>query len=170
MSPIIHAQLGWLCGSRLERKRDRVLVTACAVVPDLDGLGLLVSEDLYIAWHHRLAHGALWLLFTALLGFAISRRAEVAAWCVAAFGTHVLADLAGSGPGWPVMFWWPFSDVEWLPSWQWDLASWPNAVIGLAVTFTSLGCALWLGRTPAELLGQRADRAVVSTLRARFNR
>ena len=83
-----------------------------------------------------------------------------------AFHTHVVADLVGSG--WPLFYLWPVSDTEWLPSWQWDLASWPNAIIGLAVTLTALGCAVWFGRTPVELFSERADAQVVAVIRARF--
>lgn len=168
MSPLIHAQIGWLCSLPLERRRDRVVVTLCSVVPDLDGAGLLVSEALYAAWHHKLAHGALAAVALPAVALAVTRRPAAAALALLSFHLHVVADLVGSGPGWPIFYFWPFSDVEWLPSWQWDLASWQNAVIGMAITFTALGCALRYGRTPVELFSVRADAAVVRTLRARF--
>jgi uncharacterized membrane protein YagU involved in acid resistance len=53
---------------------------------------------------------------------------------------------------------------------QWDLASWQNAVFGLAVTLAALGCALPLGRTVFELVSVKWDVLVVATLRARFAR
>ena len=59
MSPIIHAAVGWLIGQPLKERRDRIVVAVAAVAPDIDGLGLLVSEELYVEWHHRLAHGAI---------------------------------------------------------------------------------------------------------------
>ncbi len=42
MSPIIHAEMGWLIAQPLERRRDRILVTAAAVLSDIDGLGLVL--------------------------------------------------------------------------------------------------------------------------------
>jgi inner membrane protein len=171
MSPIIHAGVGWLVGSALPTRRARALVTAAAVVPDLDGAGLLISDDLYLAWHHKLAHGAPFaLVLAALVLLAAPRGARVAtaALAVVAFHSHIVLDLVGSGPGWPIFYLWPFDDVEWLPSWQWNLASWQNTVFGLAVVLVCLSASLWRGRTPVELASLRADAAVVSTLRRRF--
>ena len=51
---------------------------------------------------------------------------------------------------------------------QWDLASWQNSVIGLAVTLACLGCAFWQRRTVVELFSPRWDAHVVATLRKRF--
>lgn len=168
MSPIIHAEIGWLCSLPLARRRDRVVVTLAGVLPDLDGAGLLVSEELYALWHHKLAHGAVAGLLIPLLVLGLSRSGKAALLALLSFHLHIACDLVGSGPGWPIWYLWPFSDVEWLPSWQWDLASWQNSVIGLAVTLVALACALPFGRTPVEVFSLRADRAVVTALRLRF--
>lgn len=168
MNPIIHGEIGWLCGAHLPRKRDRVVVTLASVLPDLDGAGLLISDELYAAWHHKLAHGALAAVVFPVVALAISRSPKVALLTLISFHLHVLADLAGSGPGWPIFYCWPWSHAEWLPSWQWDLASWQNAVIGMAITFTALSMALKRGRTPVELFSSKADAAVVKTLVHRF--
>lgn len=168
MSPIIHYGLGWLCSARLTEKKHRAVVALAAVLPDVDGVGLLISEDLYVAWHHRLAHGALWAVVTAVTALLLTRNARVTLLAVVSFHTHILADLAGSGPDWPIFYTWPWTEVAWLPSWQWDLASWQNSLFGLATVLVCLGMALPLGRTPLELLSARGDGAVVRTLRARF--
>ena len=65
---------------------------------------------------------------------------------------------------------WPINDMEWLPSWQWDLASWQNALFGMTTTIACLACALVKGRTPVELFSTAADAKVVATLRARFGK
>ena len=168
MSPLIHAEIGWLLSLPLEKRRDRLLVVAAAVVPDIDGAGLLVSDALYEEWHHRLAHGAIAAVAVALVVLLWTRRPLAAALAVAAFHSHIAMDLAGSGPGWPILYWWPFAETEWLPSWQWDLASWQNSLFGLAATLLCLACALPFGRTPVEIVSPRADARVVATLRARF--
>ena len=168
MSPIIHGEIGWLCGAHLPRKRDRVVVTLASLLPDVDGVGLLVSQELYAAWHHKLAHGALAGVLFPVIALAITKNRHAAALTFLSFHLHVLADLVGSGPGWPIFYFWPWSLTEWLPSWQWDLASWQNAVIGMAITFTALGMALKRGRTPVELFSSRADAAIVKTLVARL--
>ncbi len=173
MSPLIHAEVGWLIAQPLPRRRDRVVVTVASVIPDVDGLGLVVSEQLYADWHHRLAHGVIAAVVVTLAAAAVcSPRSRLAAAGLAllALHSHIAMDLCGSGPGWPIVYLWPFSETAWLPSWQWDLASWQNAVFGLAVTLSCVGAAAVLGRTPVELFSLRADARVVATVRARLKR
>ena len=170
MSPLIHAEVGWLVALPLPRRRDRVLVTVAAVIPDVDGLSLLAGDASYEQWHHRVAHGLCAALVVAVVALTVSRKPLAAILAVAAFHTHVAMDLAGSGPGWPILYFWPFADVEWLPAWQWNLASWQNAAFGLTTTFLCLACALVVGRTPVELVSTRADARVVETIRRRFRR
>ncbi len=170
MNPIVHAEIGWLLAQALDKRRDRVVVTLAAVAPDLDGFGILVSEQLYADWHHKLGHGVLAAVVVPAVALAVTRSPKAALLAFCAFHSHILGDLVGSGPGWPLWYLWPFSALEWLPSWQWDLASWQNSAIGLAVTLTCLACALFVWRTPVELFSVRADEKVVQTIRARFPR
>lgn len=170
MNPIVHAEIGWLLSQPLPTRRERLLVTLAAVVPDVDGLTILAGEDLYLEWHHRVAHGWLAAIAVPVVTAALTRSPRATLLALVAFHSHIAADLVGSGPGWPIWYGWPLSDAEWLPSWQWDLASWQNTVIGLAVTLACLGAALVVARTPVELVSLRADRRVVETLRARFPR
>lgn len=171
MNPIVHAELSWLVGARLVSRRDRVLVTLDGVLPDLDGLTLLAGEEAYGRYHHVLTHGLVSAVAcAAVLGALADRRALVAAASLVAFHLHLLCDLAGSGPGWPITYLAPFSMHETMWSGQWDLASWQNTLIGLAATLAVLWCALPLGRTALEVLSLKADGAVVTTLRRRFRR
>lgn len=173
MSPIIHGCVGWLIGHRSSSRRVRVVCTVAAVAPDVDAVGLVVSADLYLAWHHRLAHGVGFAIATAVVAALVCRRKRplhAAALALLAFHSHVVMDLAGSGPGWPILYWWPWSTTEWLPSWQWDLASWQNSAFGLAVVLVCLATSLTVGRTPVELFSPRADRRVVDAMVARFAR
>lgn len=172
MSPIVHAELSWLLAQSLRERRDRILVTCAGLAPDLDGLGLLGGPELYERYHHVLFHGYVGALCTALVCAALAHeRGRVALLSLLAFHLHLLCDLAGSGPGWPILYFWPTSQVEWFWEGQWDLASWQNAVIALFVTLTALACALrgWR-RTPVELVSQRWDAEVVRTLRRRLLR
>jgi inner membrane protein len=171
MSPIIHGCVGWLIGHRSSSRRVRAVCTIAAVAPDIDGAGLLISDDLYLAWHHRLAHGMAFAVATAVLAALVCRRerpVRAAGLAVLAFHSHIAMDLVGSGPGWPILYWWPWSTAEWLPSWQWDLASWQNSLFGLVVVLACLATARTVGRTPVELFSPRADRRVVDTIVARF--
>ena len=171
MNPIVHGELSWLLAQGLPDRRDRWLVTAAGLLPDLDGLTLLAGEELYGKWHHVLTHGAVAAAGCTLVLAAFARRKlAVAGLSLAAFHLHLLCDLAGSGPGWPIHYVWPFSMHETMWSGQWNLASWQNSVIGLLATLACLSFALWKGRTPVELFSLKADAKVVATLQARFRR
>ncbi len=180
MSPIVHGAVGWLLGQRLQRRRDRIALAVLAVAPDVDGLGVVVSEQAYVDWHHRLAHGAIAAVVATVVGALVfgtgpsSHRLKSAVvgallGCLA-FHSHIVLDLCGSGPGWPILYWWPWTDTEWLPSWQWDLGSWQNSVFGVVVIAACLAAGVVKGRTPVEMFSLRADAAVVVTLRKRFSR
>lgn len=169
MNPIIHAELGWLVAQPLRHRRDRILVTVAAIAPDVDGLTLLAGEAAYARWHHVVAHGFVAAGVTAVVVALFAReRAKAALLSLMAFHLHLLCDLAGSGPDWPILYSWPFSVTEWSWEGQWDLASWQNSVIGMAVTLTALLVALVARRTPVELFSVTADQKVVETLRKRF--
>lgn len=167
----MHGELAWLLGQRLNTRRDRALVAIAGVIPDLDGLTLLAGEEAYGRWHHVLTHG--WVAALVLCGaLATAGRQRLAVFGLAlgAFHLHLLCDLAGSGPGWPLTYGWPFTLAEVSWSGQWDLASWQNAVIGLAATVACLACSMPYGRTVVELFSLKLDAMVVQTLRARFAR
>src|SRR5207248_5092146 len=96
------------------------------------------------------------------------RRLAVGLMALAAFHLHLLCDLAGSGRDWPIFYLYPFSRHATSWSGVWELASWQNSAIGLAVTIASLGCALVWRRTFVGVFSLKADAKVVATLRARF--
>lgn len=169
MSPIVHAELSWLMAQGLRERRDRILITCAGLAPDLDGLSLLGGTDAYVRYHHILFHGYVGALLTALVCTVLARqRAWVGALSLLAFHLHLLCDLAGSGPGWPIAYFWPTSSVEWFWKGQWNLASWQNAVIGMTVTVACFACALRWRRTQVELFSVRWDGEVTRALRQRF--
>ena len=171
MNPIVHAELSWLGAQKLADRRDRMLVTLGGVLPDLDGLTLLGGEDLYGKWHHVLTHGVLSaVVISGALALLAKRKAAVFGLAFAAFHLHLVCDLLGSGPGWPIHYLWPFSLEEWGWSGQLDLASWQNTLIGMSATLAVLACALPFGRTAVELFSLKVDAQVVATLRKRFGR
>ncbi len=183
MNPVTHFLSGWAVGLPVDlSRRDRALVTAAAVVPDLDGLGLVVdlfSGDTaagyywYTRFHHVLGHNALFglLVFIAAL-IAAGRRWTAAFLCLVSFHVHLLFDLVGSkGPNdsfWAIPYLWPFFSREWVWEGQWLLNAWPNVVITLVLVTVTLVVAWKDGVSPVGLFSERADRALVETLRHRF--
>jgi len=169
LNPIIHAEASWLAAQGLRSRRDRVLVTAAGVVPDIDGLTLLAGQEYYETYHHLLTHGFLAaLVFSALLMVFAEQKMLVGLLSLVAFHLHLICDLAGSGQEWPIFYFWPINRVEW--SWEhgWELASWQNTTIGLLITLACLACALRWRRSFVEVFSVRTDVRVVKTIRWRF--
>lgn len=170
MNPIVHGELSWLLSQSLRGRRERALVTVAGLLPDLDGLTLLAGEEAYGKYHHVLTHGVFAALVTCAGAglLAKAQRARTALLALLAFHLHLLCDLAGSGPGWPLEYLYPLSRAETFWAGQWNLASWQNSSIGLAATLACLACARPFGRTLVELFSLKADAQVVAAVRARL--
>ena len=184
MHPVTHLLIGWTLANlpSLER-RDRAIVTLAAVIPDLDGLGVLAdmatehtSRPLYLYddYHHILMHNALFGALLTAAAFAFARRRRLSALLAfLGFHLHLLGDIVGSrGPDgyqWPIPYLVPFSDA-WQLTWshQWGLKAWPNVTFTLALMALALYWAWKRGRSPLELVSVRADAALTRTLRTRF--
>ncbi len=155
--------MSWLLAQGLPSRRDRIIVTCSGLIPDLDGLSLLAGLDAYGRYHHLLTHRYPAALGTLLIATALAhQRVSVAILSAVAFHLHLLCDLAGNGPGWPIQYLWPTSNAELFWSGQWDLASWQNSLIGLVVsnTLLSVRCAIppYCGRAGIGSMGQNRHR------------
>lgn len=88
------------------------------------------------------------------------------------FHLHLASDLLGSGvqhQPWPITYFWPLSQSEYVVMYGWDLASVQNGVIWIAALVVTGWIGVWWGRTFCEaFLPQRMDAAVVAVLRKRF--
>lgn len=182
MNPVSHLLVGWTLAEAFPlSRRDRGLVTAAAVIPDLDGAGILFDfasganpvGGLYTDYHHVLGHNLPAALIVSALAFAVAnRRLACAALVFVSFHLHLLGDFVGSaGPGgsiWSIAYLYPFSERAFAWQGQWELNAWPNVAITLALLAVTAALAIRRGRTPLELVSKRADSAVVGALRQRF--
>ena len=183
MSPITHFLSGWaVANSTNLGRRDRALVALAAVLPDLDGAGVirdLISRsgtyEYYQRYHHVFGHNIFFGLLMALLGLAAGvRRGIVAVLVFVSFNVHILEDIVGShGLGddlWAVPYFWPLSDHEYVWSGQWPLNGWQN----FAITGVLLGMMFYWawkrGHSPIELVSQKADAGFVDVIRQRFGK
>jgi len=186
MNPIEHVLIGWCVANASPSltRRERGWITAAAVIPDLDGLGMLAELPTrntahpllwWTDYHHILAHNIGAAIVVTALAFAFARRRWLAAFlaCVS-FHTHILGDVLGArGPDgyqWPIPYLLPFS---WTPelSWsgQWPLNGWQNFAITGAALALALRLAWSRGHSILELLSPAADAKLVAALRARFS-
>jgi inner membrane protein len=186
MNPVTHLLVSWSLADAVGLgHRDRVLVTWCGVVPDLDGLGAAIDfgnslfgrpESAYYGlYHHTLFHGLpAAVLLAALVASLAERRGAAGLAAVVVFHLHLFLDFVGSrgpSPGdlWAISYLSPFSDsAHWVWSGQWPLNSWINLVFTLGVFAYVLRRAVSAGRSPVEIVSRRADSTFVSVLRQRF--
>ena len=185
MHIVTHLLVGWTLAEHTTKSpRDRALITWASVVPDLDGLGLLVdfvapwfgwTVQWYERYHHVLGHGLPAALVCTVI-FACFARQRLATACLVfvSFHLHLLGDLLGSRGGsesaiWSVHYLSPLSDamtVSW--SGQWPLTSWQNTTLTVALMVYALALAIRRGYSPVGLFSQRGDSAFVETVRRRW--
>jgi len=186
VSPITHFLASWSLaeGSGLDH-RDRSLITWCGVLPDADGVGIVVDlvnrllgrpeTGWYIGFHHHFLHGIIGAALLALLaaGFA-KRRLPVLFWGFVVVHIHLVCDLLGSrGPGpadiWPVHYLAPVS-TELTLYWrhQWPLDAWQNLLTTVLLIAFAVQRTISAGRSPVSLFSQRAHLAVSDVLRRRW--
>lgn len=192
MNPITHGLAAWVLLANAPRettRRERVIVTAGGLIPDVDGVGAV--PDVLTRWftdnptgffqdyHHDL-HTAWFAALTTLGAAALAeggaaRRARTAALFCLAFHLHLVCDVLGSaGPDgsiWDIPYLRPFSEAHhWVWSGQWGLASWQNVTITVVLLLATAVLAVKRGRTLVEVVSTKADAAVVDALQARFKR
>lgn len=184
MNPITHFLGGWALTLpfSLER-RDRALVVAAAVVPDVDSFGLLIdlaqgrqadALELWSRYHHTLGHNICFAAaFTVLCAILARRKCLATLLAVVAIHMHFVGDIVGArGPDgcqWPIPYLLPFSDrLQLVVGWQWALNAWPNVVLTVFFIVLSLWYAWLRGISPLGLVSARADRTLVKALRKRF--
>lgn len=184
MSPITHLIGSWLIASvATDNPRDRKLVTLAGMLPDADGLGLLVdlvngvisgkenTFEYYQHFHHYLLHG--WpgaIAVATLLASFAHQKWRVLLLCLLTFHLHLLCDLIGSrGPSpsdlWAICYGEPlFSHPVWIWRGQWRLDGWQNQSVFLVVFLVALWLAARRGYSFLELAGRRVDTVFVGVL------
>lgn len=162
-----HILSGWCVGSLFRLSaRERLFCMIAAAVPDVDGISILFGEEIYWDIHHVWGHNLLLGVLAAVMLAAFSSRPlRLGMLYLALFHLHLVMDYYGSGPNWPIVYLWPFSDRAWVTMYAWELSSWQNRLAaGLLLAWT-----IWIAhrhrRTPVELLAPGLDRAFVQRIR-----
>ena len=182
MNPLTHWMVGWSVAELAPlARRDRAFVAWAGLLPDVDGVGILVdfatgvhpSVGLYGQYHHVLGHNVVVAAIASGLAFVLAERRAICAGLVAvSIHLHLLGDLVGSaGPNgsiWTLAYLFPFDDRAFGWQDQWELNAWPNLLISAALLAWLVVLGVRRGRTPVELVSPRADAHVVRALRARF--
>ena len=183
MSPETHLFASWIIGAKATRNlRDCRLVALAGILPDADGLGLIVDmfnnlrggwqSNLYAQYHHYLLHGAFGaILIVGTLTCFARDRWRVAILALVTFHLHLLCDLVGSrGPSlqdlWPIYYLGPFTHHhEWVWAGQWRLDAWQNRYLSVALMLWSLWMAAKRGDSFVGVFNRRLDAVFSGVLR-----
>jgi inner membrane protein len=182
MSPETHLLASWIIAAKTtDNPRDCRLVTLAGILPDLDGLGLVVDAANRVFWHHRtffyeryhhyLLHGGLGgVLIAASLALLAHRHWRVAILALLVFHLHLLCDFVGSrGPSpedlWPIFYYGPFDKVPmWIWKGQWQLDGWQNRVISVSLFAWALWLASERNDSVVGVFNRRADKVFTGVL------
>ena len=183
MSPITHLLASWVIAAKTTNNpRDCRLVTLAGILPDVDGLGLVVDlitgaggqrgTQLYGHYHHYLLHGAFGGCLIALVLTCFARqRWRVALLALLVFHLHLFCDfIASRGPSpedlWPIFYFGPFDkDPMWIWKGQWRLDGWQNRIIFVAVFAWALWLAVRRGDSFVGVFNRKVDALFVGVLR-----
>lgn len=205
MSPVTHFLAGWVLAEGWSasrrgplRRREKAMIVAAAVAPDIDGLGIIpelltrhTSHPLlwFSEYHHSLhtlafavvvavaaylVSGSKFAFGPSILGQAIpSHPITTAMLAFFSFHLHLFCDLIGArgpeGYPWPIPYLKPCSNSLQL-TWhgQWPLNGWENFVITGALLLATFWLAWRNGSSPLELVSSKWNTALVEVLRSRF--
>jgi hypothetical protein len=162
-----HLFCGWSIGNGFRfTPRERLLCVVVSVAPDIDGVGILFSEQAYFNFHHVLAHNLLFAMLVSGVCAAFSTHRAKAFWVyLLLMHLHLLMDFLGSGPGWGIFYFWPFS--RWIANnpYAWPFYSWQNLCFASIFLAWVLAIAIYDGRTPLEAVMPELDGKLVKALR-----
>lgn len=183
MNPETHLLASWVIAAKAtDNSRDCRLVALAGILPDLDGVGLIMDvvngtfrvqkSFYYLRYHHYLLHGLFGAALIALIVSCFARRKlRVALLALLVVHLHLLCDLVGSrGPDpvdlWPIYYFGPFSkDPMWIWKGQWPLDAWPNRLLTLFLFGWALWLAVPLGYSFVGVFSRRLDKVFVEVLR-----
>lgn len=189
MGPVTHGLISWwVANARPMARRDRLLVFLAGVLPDIDGLPILFSRDLYFRWHHIACHNLCFgLICFGLIALLAEKRLLCVGLAFVSFHLHLAGDYFGSGGWdgrflhvWPLPYLYPlvggwdgdtFVGPAWYwNTWQWPLSSWINQLVSMIGLAGLIYTGVYLDRTWFEFVTPRFDEQFCATLRKWFGK
>jgi hypothetical protein len=166
-----HIMSGWCLGNVPEfTPRERLFCMLAASLPDLDGLTMFASDQAYWDYHHKIAHNFLaGALLIGVLTWFSTHWWKAGLMYVALFHLHLVMDYFGSGPGWGLYYFWPFSSRPIENPHAWEFVSWQNISAAAAGVVWMLMIAVRQRRTPVGALSPKVDAYVVTLFRKVFS-
>ena len=162
-----HLMSGWCIGNLFPLSGgQRLACMLAAAMADVDALSVVGGWDAYQIYHHKLAHNLPFgVLACAILWWFTGRRLWPFLLYLALFHLHLVMDFFGSGPGWGIYYFWPFS--QWAADnwhYSWEFSSWQNSTTAGLLLLWTIGIAYFRRRTPLEVVMPNLDRQLVDLL------
>lgn len=163
---------GWCLGNLINlSKRERFFCILAGSLHDLDGVSILAGEESYWDYHHVVGHNFLFgLVLSGILAAFSKSRVKAFFAYITLFHIHLVMDYYGSGPGWGLSYFWPFSKWSLTNPDAWPFYSWQNiAAAGLFFVWTLLIIFIQK-RTPLEWPMPSLDHQIVELVRKRHKK
>lgn len=134
-----------------------------AVLPDIDGVGIIAGMEYYSRFHQKLGHNLPFVMTVALLVALMSSSRWKVFWlCLLAGHLHLLMDLLGSGLGWGFNYLNPIGYYRLTALGWWELASWQNALADAFLLSMTLLIMIRKRRFLFEYPFPRLDQRIVT--------
>lgn len=169
MNTETHLAVGWILahlGGGHQTRGFRAAVTFAAVAPDLDALSYVLGRVAYGHIHHALGHNVFFSLAVtaAAIGFCRhSRWWKIFLFTQLAFYSHYFGDYFFTK--FPLVFWWPISDREYLGPWRFGLDHPVNNALSYLSFMVFIVMAMIYRRTPIEIISPALDQRIVNLFR-----
>lgn len=160
-----HLLSGWCFGNLLGLdKRGRSLAILAAGLPDIDGLGILFGPIYYWKYHHLVCHNLLFAFtFSVIHAYFSEQRLKAFFTFILLFHLHFLMDYFGSGTGWLIYYFWPFSNHGIDNPIGWPFLSWQNTATGVIFTVWMIGIAVYQKRTFFECIAPKLNEQLAES-------
>ena len=154
-----HFLIGWHISqfSGLDR-RERIAISMCSIIPDIDALPRLAGQQWYNYAHHTFGHCILFglLIMAAAFYWGGENKHRFSLFCGLSFIAHLGADLIGTR--WALYLYWPFASTPVMSSYGWWLGAWQNRAVLLGLLLLAIPSMLYFRHSPLEMLNSKLDR------------
>jgi len=158
-----HILAGWcIANCRPLSARERLFAMIASEVADIDGLGLIFGKEYYLRFHHIWGHN---LLVGLVVSFALAYYSQYFlrsfTLYLLLFHLHLLLDSFGSGIGWGIGYFWPFSTYSFINPYAWEFQGWQNMVVMFVFLTWATVLIKLKSRTPFEIILPALDQKFI---------
>jgi hypothetical protein len=165
MSPLIHLITVWLIAIlfSLELKERRIVVLA-GIISDIDGALILISQDLFLEYHHSFGHSLIFgipfiLVISLIFSSKLRTKLIVSGVSLFAFISHLLLDIFGTN--WSVNPFYPILDLDLSisPTLSNEIIYWVLDPIFAIIIFVLMAFIIYKKeRSPVEFISVKLDK------------